>query len=402
MKDLDLQYICTVIGNLSGIPIRIFQNDKQVFYYSLAELPKDPIIVYWDRIRDIPSHVGYMTTHHFSYYGVVNSGPFKIVLGPSRQILNSDQELKELAFRANVPLKEVMEFVSGMRSIVCMSLESMLQILCMMNYLLNGEKISLADITLDGTEQERLTPNADEKGENRSRKTLWDIQNRACNHNTLKTEREIVGFVRKGDCEALKQWVSSAPAVHSGVMARDQLRQIKNTFIVTGTIVCRAAIQGGMDPQDALALADLFIQKCELLTAPDQVTNLMFQMVLEYTQRVNQLNLGENPTNLKRRVATYIKKHLSEPITAEDIACELYISRPYLSHRFKEETGETITNFILRVKTNEAKELLHYTENTITSIGLYLGFSSQSHFSSAFKKCTGYTPKEYRLKCNQE
>lgn len=399
MQNIDLQYICTVIGNLSGIPIRIFENDKQTFYYSLVHLPKDPIVVYWNEIKNISNHVGYFATRHFNYYGIVNSQSIRIVIGPSRQIVNSDQELKELAFRAGVPQEEIPDFVSGMKSIVRMPLESILQMLCTINYILNGEKLSLADITLYESEQEnRFQHLSDETLLRNSDFATRNVQEQTYDHNTLKIEQEILRFVRKGDCDALRQWVTSAPAVRGGVLAGDQLRQIKNTFIVTVTLVSRAAIQGGMDPQDALMLSDSSIQKCELVPTPDQVTKLMFHTILEFTQRVNRLHIGEKPTELTIAVANYIQHHLSEPITAEDIAHELYISRPYLSTKFKEEAGESITDFILRVKTDEAKQLLRYTENSIASISVYLGFSSQSHFSRVFKKYTAHTPGEYRAK----
>lgn len=402
MQNIDLQYICTVIGNLSGIPVRIFEHDKQIFYYSLVHLPKDPITVYWDEIKNISNHVGYFATRHFNYYGIVNSQSIRIVIGPSRQIVNSDQELKELAFRTGVSQEEVPDFVAGMKSIVRMPLESILQMLCTINYILNGEKLSLADITLYESEQgNHFHRSSDDILMQNAQYTTPDIQEQTYDHNTLKIEQEILRFVRKGDCDALRQWVTAAPAVRGGVLAGDQLRQIKNTFIVTVTLVSRAAIQGGMDPQDALMLSDSSIQKCELIPMPDQVTRLLFHTILEFTQRVNRLRIGENPTELTIAVANYIQHHLSEPITAEDIARELYISRPYLSAKFKEEAGESLTDFILRVKTDEAKHLLRYTENSIASISVYLGFSSQSHFSRVFKKYTTHTPGEYRAKYNK-
>ena len=46
MKNIDLNYLCTVIGNLSGIPIRVFHGEEQVFTYSLVQLPKDPMELY--------------------------------------------------------------------------------------------------------------------------------------------------------------------------------------------------------------------------------------------------------------------------------------------------------------------------------------------------------------------
>ena len=82
----------------------------------------------------------------------------------------------------------------------------------------------------------------------------------------------------------------------------------------------------------------------------------------------------------------------------EDIAKELYLSRPYLSRKFIEETGISLTDYILNEKTEEAKRLLRYSDKSLTAISGYLGFSSQSHFSRVFKKYSGSTPGEYREK----
>ena len=71
------------------------------------------------------------------------------------------------------------------------------------------------------------------------------------------------------------------------------------------------------------------------------------------------------------------------------------MSRPYLSAKFKKEAGKTLTDFIWKEKTEEAKRLLRYSDKSLSSIGAYLGFSSPAHFSRVFKKYTGKTPSEY-------
>ena len=121
-------------------------------------------------------------------------------------------------------------------------------------------------------------------------------------------------------------------------------------------------------------------------------------MILEFTQRVERIRIGKQPSKLVTDVANYIQNHLSEPITAEDIAKELYLSRPYLSRKFIAETGESLTDFILKEKISEAKRLLRYSDKSLTAIGNFLGFSSQGHFSRVFKRYTGLTPGEYRAK----
>lgn len=145
-------------------------------------------------------------------------------------------------------------------------------------------------------------------------------------------------------------------------------------------------------------MSDAFIQQCELLTSMNQITNLQYRMVLEFAERVERIRLGKQPTQLALAVTNYIQHHLSEPISTEKMARALYMSRPYLSARFKRETGETLTDFILKEKTEEAKRLLRYSDKNATAISSYLGFSSLSHFSRVFKRCTGRTPSEYREK----
>ena len=121
-------------------------------------------------------------------------------------------------------------------------------------------------------------------------------------------------------------------------------------------------------------------------------------MFVEYTRKVARIRTGRRPGKLAVDVANYIQHHLSEPITATYIAKQLYLSRPYLSRKFIEETGESLTDFILKEKTEEAKRLLRYSDKSLTAISNYLGFSSQSHFSRVFKKYASCTPGEYREK----
>ena len=399
MKSIDLQYICTTIGNLSGIPIRFYQGKQQVFYHSLVYLPKDPMDIYQEEIWNIKTHVGYFVTGHFHYYGIVNSGATKIILGPTRQVSGTDQELRELAFESDVPDNEIEDFVFGMKNIVCMPLETVMQMLCTINYILNEEKLELKDIAIYETEQTQLKNLLEQQLANQVfQQDSADNDSQLVTHNTYELEQTMLRMVRKGDSTALKKWISSAPAVRGGNLAADQLRQVKNTFVVTATLISRAAIHGGMDTEDAFSLSDAFVQKCELLQSLDRIANLQYHMVLDFTERVERIRLGRRPTKLAIDVANYVQHHLSEPITAEAIADKLYISRPYLSLKFKEETGETLTDFILKEKTEEAKRLLRYTNKSSTAIGSYLGFSSQSHFSRVFKKYAGQTPGEYREK----
>ena len=394
--EVDIRYLCTAIGGLSGVPIRIFERGELTFFYSISKLPRDPMNVYRGEIFAVRDHVGYVTTRHFHCYGIVNSGELKIVIGPTRQIAESDRELRELAFRADVPAEETDAFLAGMKGIVRMPFEGVLQILCTVNHVLNGEKLSLTDIAIYDAEQEKMAA-AQERKEAERRLSSAPEEEQSV-HNSFDQEQIILDMIRKGDSAALGEWKAAAPAIRGGVLAAEQLRQQKNTFIVTAALASRAAVQGGMEVEDAFSTSDSYIQQCEMLTAPEAVTNLQYRMILDYTERVGRLRRGRQPTRLALDVANYVRRHLSEAITAQELARALFLSRPYLSRRFREETGETLTDFILREKTEEAKRLLRYSDKSLTAVSSYLGFSSPSHFSRVFKRYAGCLPREYRGK----
>ena len=390
MKKEDLDYIAGSIASLSGIPVRVYENGQLVVYRSMAELPADPILLYLDEIFAVNAQVGYFITPYFNYYGIINYPGGKLIIGPTRQITHNYQELRELAFRLSVPQEQIGLFVQGMQNIVRMPLMSVMQMMCTINYIFNGEKLSLEDIAIFEAQQQELTRNLAKSTADRETKAPEH------QHSTLKIEETLKAIIRTGDTGTLKEWLQDAPAVRAGTVAPDQLRQVKNIFVVTATIASRAAIEGGMPEEDALSLSDAYIQESELLSDIGRITNLQYHMIREYTETVERLRKGTGGSKLAIAVANYVRHHLSEPITAEAIAKELFMGRSYFSTKFKAETGLSVTDFVLIQKAEEAERLLRYTEKSLSEIASYLGFSSQSHFTRVFRHYTNQTPKEYR------
>lgn len=395
MKNIDLEYLCRVIGNLAGIPIRIYKGQEQAYFYSVVDFPADPILPYLQDVFDIKDHIGYFTTPYFNYYGIVRSNDKSIVIGPSRQTPMSDHDMRKLAFACDVPFVFTDDFIFAMKSLVQMPLGSIIQILCTLNYVLNGEKYSLEDVTIYDFEQKNLERILEEERIKKHYDVSSEYSQREI-HNTLALEQTLMQMISTGDVGALCEWLSHAPSVRGGVIANDGLRQLKNTFVVTATLASRSAIKGGLNAEDALSLSDEYIRKCELLSSGQQIINLQYHMVLEYTRRVERIRLGKQPSKLLMQVTNYVQHNLSKPLDVEELAKSMFISRTHLAAKFKQETGMTLTDFILKEKVEEAKRLLRYSDKSLSLISDYLGFSSQSHFTKVFKKHTENTPREYR------
>ncbi len=391
---IDLPYIVRSIGALSGVPVRLYENGERTLDRFPVRLPKDPMELYQKEILSIGAHVGYYVTPLFHYYGIIRAGGAAIVIGPTSQIMANEQDLRELAFKLDVQKADVPAFVAGMQGIMRLPVETLLQLLCTLNHFLNGgETLALSDVAICGDEQASIKSTVEQR---RTARVYEEAPRAEETHNALAVEEALMEIVRKGDTAALKGWLSQAQAVRGGTIAPNQLRQLRNTFIVAVTLASRAAIRGGMREDDAFTLSDGYIRRVELLSDHGKIMNLQYHMILEYTEQVEKLHRGQHPSKLMTDVANYVRHHLSEPISTEKMAEEFYLSRPYLSAKFKRETGETLTGFILREKTEEAKRLLRYSDKSAAAIGAYLGFSSHGHFIRVFKKYAGQTPNEFR------
>ena len=397
MKFVDYNYIATMIGDFSRVPVHIYKNNELIFYYSITHFIKDPISIHQSDILKISDHIGYLLTDNFSCDGIVNSNEYKFVIGPTKQVSSTASNLLELAIQLDIPKEDIDEFIIAMQEIKHIPFENLMQIMCFLNYILNNEKCSLEDIFIDDSLQEHFAKKTSRHGTDHSLSDKLSEQD-IIFHSTYDLEENFMNMIRKGDYISISNLLENSPIFKKDVMGSNHLRFFKNSFVAIATLASRAAIQGGMNPDDAFTLIDNYILMCELLDDCNRINNLGRLMVMDFAKRVNQLYKGTQASHLILDVSNYINRHMSEAITVEAMSKDFFMSRSYLSKRFKAESNVTLTDFILTKKTDEAKHLLRYTKQSLTAISLHLGFSSPGHFSRVFRKYASVSPKEYREK----
>lgn len=96
------------------------------------------------------------------------------------------------------------------------------------------------------------------------------------------------------------------------------------------------------------------------------------------------------------RARKYIQSNFKRSLALPQVAREINISPYYFSKLFKEETGQNFTDYLTRLRMDEAKQMLEAGEASIKRICLECGFSNSNYFSRLFKKNTGKTPTEFR------
>lgn len=92
----------------------------------------------------------------------------------------------------------------------------------------------------------------------------------------------------------------------------------------------------------------------------------------------------------------YINENLAQELSLDDLAAQASLSPFYFSRLFKKETGFSPHQYVIAARINNAKFLLHSTNDSVKSICFTVGFTSESSFCTAFKKETGLTPTDYR------
>jgi len=96
-------------------------------------------------------------------------------------------------------------------------------------------------------------------------------------------------------------------------------------------------------------------------------------------------------------VKSWLAKSYKEELDLGKLAEQVFLTPSYLSKLFKQETGMTITDYAIRVRIEEAKQLLRSRHDLKTyEVGERVGYPDSAYFAKIFKKTVGLTPNEYR------
>ena len=154
----------------------------------------------------------------------------------------------------------------------------------------------------------------------------------------------------------------------------------------------------GLSPEEAYALGDSYIQSAENAKTLDDLAPLGLMMYDDFVRRVHKCRTNPNLSQQVQKCVDYIEMNLDKKIRAADIAALVGYTEYYLTHKFKEETGLSVTDYIKFAKIERAKVLLKSTDQTVQDIAAALSFSTRNYFSRIFQEVTGQTPMEYREK----
>jgi len=158
-----------------------------------------------------------------------------------------------------------------------------------------------------------------------------------------------------------------------------------------------------LSPSEIVILNQIFnenmhssIQKLYIKGKVYELLSLYFNKKEGDEQSCPFLDNEDNVEKIKNAKQLVIN-NMAEPPSLQEIANEIGLSLPKLKEGFKHIYGDTVFNFLLDYKLEHARKLLLSKKYNISEISLLIGYSTASHFISAFKKKYGTTPKQYMM-----
>lgn len=189
-----------------------------------------------------------------------------------------------------------------------------------------------------------------------------------------QSAKEFLGYVNKEDGE---------PAISVKV------RQ-KNDIITCMNRIIEEQADNGEDLSEEmqrLLMQELFILVSRVLKT-------------EYQNTISRAG-GQKVKELIKISENYIRNNYERELDLSTIAGKVFLSPSYFIRVFREETGLSPINYLLKVRIENAKEMLKTTNMKVRDIATAVGFSNQQRFNEMFRKFTSMTPLEFRRTCTQ-
>lgn len=220
-------------------------------------------------------------------------------------------------------------------------------------------------------------------------------------HRLLEHELTFYDAIAIGDLDVVAENCDEKAFTNPegmGHLSDNPIQNIRYHFVVTTAMITRYCIHGGMEQEKAYGLSDFYILKMDKCHTIDEISKLHDVMCMDYAKQMHEIRNAQILSKPIVLCIDYIYSHIHYRITIAELADYLNLSESYLSKLFTKEMGVSLSQYILDLKIEKAKNLLQYSDYNIVEIANYLSFSSQSHFIQVFQKKTGLTPHKYRTK----
>ncbi len=213
-------------------------------------------------------------------------------------------------------------------------------------------------------------------------------------------EESLMGAVENGDIGGALAYLDQLTKFHLERRYSTQLREGKMAVAILNVLMRKAIQKGEVHPYYIDRISSRYAVRIEKMTEQSDPRALAREMVQEYCLYVQKYSL-KRYSSLVQKVLNDINLNLNSSLSLKSLAAKYYVSPSYLSYLFKQETGQTLTDYINTRRVERAARRLRNTEDTVSDIAESVGVLDVNYFTKIFKKSMGVTPTTYRKKNQQ-
>ncbi len=213
-------------------------------------------------------------------------------------------------------------------------------------------------------------------------------------------EHKFMHIIETGDIKSLNKVISDMTSLANEsnmINESDAYNHPIVNFSILRVLARKAAENSGLS---VITIDEITKKHMQMVYSTNDVNKMdeyTKEMILELTNAVhNYLSNNKKYPKLISNTIEYIYFHLSEDIRLNEICQNVHTSPSYLSKYFKQETGNTISEYIMKERCKKAAELLRETNYSIQEISSFAGYMDNNYFVKVFKKIYKQTPSEYR------
>lgn len=175
----------------------------------------------------------------------------------------------------------------------------------------------------------------------------------------------------------------------------DEELDIQKLYIAsTITSFVETAIKQGLPKDVAQTTKRKYYVMIARCGSTNELKGYYFQIVEDLILAMNQYSMRQYSPMVKMAIE-YIHNNKFKFLYAKDVANAIHVNRSHLSEKFTMETGQTITDYIHKVKMDYAIQLMESNFYKFNEIAELLGYTNYAYFSKVFKKLYSETPNNY-------
>lgn len=222
-------------------------------------------------------------------------------------------------------------------------------------------------------------------------------------HNSVDdTSDFVLECMRQGRADIIREFaeVEQQKDIIEQLFGNDRPCALR-AFMVLWVEAAKIADEIGLPSEVVDKTFEKCINKSQHATTPWMLNVVTIEYLIEFAEIIaaTTCNMGCSP--IFYRFQKYVRININKTLEIQDIARALNISKSHLSHTIKEETGDTVHQWITKEKVNVAKIMLSNQKLPMSKIWRDLGFCSQSHFAKSFNSVTGMSPSQFRASMHQ-